>query len=122
MFVSLPTGYGKSVCYFPLPPVFDRLRRVEKKSVVVVVSPLVALMKDQVAQCSSRGLAAGFVSTDPNDHSMRRQVMEAKFQIVFMSPEALFAGRKWLLKEEPYHSNLVGFVRVSRVMLFDQST
>ena len=50
--------------------------------------------------------------------------MEAKFQIVFMSPEALFAGRKWreLLKEEPYHSNLVGFVRVSRVMLFDQST
>ena len=40
---------------------FDRLRRVEKKSVVVVVSPLVALMKGQVAQCSSRGLAAGFV-------------------------------------------------------------
>ena len=112
VFVSLPTGYGKSACYFSLPFVFDRLRRVEKKSIVVVVSPLVALMKDQVAQCSSRGLAAGFVSTDPNDHSMRRQVMEAKFQIVFMTPEALFAGRKWreLLKEEPYHSNLVGFV------------
>ena len=71
MFVSLPTGYGKSVCYFPLPFVFDCLRRVEKKSIVVVVSPLVALMKDQVAQCSSCGLAAGFVSTDPNDHSMR---------------------------------------------------
>ena len=28
VFVSLPTGYGKSVCYFPLPFVFDRLRRV----------------------------------------------------------------------------------------------
>ena len=40
--------------------------------------------------------------------------MEATFQIVFMSPEALFAGRKWreLLKEEPYHSNFVGFVSV----------
>ena len=71
VFVSLPTGYGKSVCYFPLPFVFDCLRRVEKKSIVVVASPLVALMKDQVAQCSSCGLAAGFVSTDPNDHSMR---------------------------------------------------
>ena len=69
MFVSLPTGYGKSVCYFPLPFVFDCLRRVEKKSIVVVASPLVALMKDQVAQCSSCGLATGFVSTDPNDHS-----------------------------------------------------
>ena len=56
---------------FPLPFVFDCLRRVEKKSIVVVASPLVALMKDQVAQCSSCGLAAGFVSTDPNDHSMR---------------------------------------------------
>ena len=32
VFVSLPTGYGKSVCYFPLPFVFDCLRRVEKKS------------------------------------------------------------------------------------------
>ena len=42
VFVSLPTGYGKSVCYFPLPFVFDRLRRVDKKSIVVVVSPLVA--------------------------------------------------------------------------------
>ena len=49
VFVSLPTGYGKSVCYFSLPLVFDRLRRVEKKSVVVVVIPLVALMKDEVA-------------------------------------------------------------------------
>ena len=58
MFVSLPTGYGKSVCYFSLPLVFDRLRRVEKKSVVVVVSPLVALMKDQVSDCfhESRGV------------------------------------------------------------------
>ena len=106
MFVSLPTGYGKSVCYFPLPFVLDRLRRVEKKSIVVVVSPLVALTKDQVAQCSSCGLVAGFVSTDPNDHSMRRQVMEARFRIAFMSPGALFAGRKMA---EPYHSTLVGF-------------
>ena len=50
LFVLLPMGYGKSVCYFFLPPVFDRLRWVEKKSIVVVVSPLVALMKDQMVQ------------------------------------------------------------------------
>ena len=47
VFVALPTGYGKSLCYCCLPYVYDRLRSVEKQSIVVVVSPLVALMKDQ---------------------------------------------------------------------------
>ena len=47
VFVSLPTGYGKSFCYQALPFVFDGLRKVEKL-IVMVVSLLVALMKDQV--------------------------------------------------------------------------
>ena len=47
VFVSLPTGYGKSLCYTLLPPVFDLLRGVKEKSIVLVVSPLLALMKDQ---------------------------------------------------------------------------
>ena len=51
-------GIWKECLLFSLPLVFDRLRRVEKKSVVVVVSPLVALMKDQVSDCfhESRGV------------------------------------------------------------------
>ncbi len=40
VFVSLPTGYGKSLCYILLPRIFDLLRGVEDKSVVIVVSPL----------------------------------------------------------------------------------
>ena len=49
--------------------------------------------------------------------------MEANFRIAFMSPGALFAqDEKWRELEEPYHSTLVGFVRVSRVMLFDHNT
>ena len=62
VFVALPTGYGKSLCYFVLPLVFDRVRDVSNRSIVLVVSPLVTLMKDQVAHCSSRGLAAGYIS------------------------------------------------------------
>ena len=46
MFVALPTGYGKSLCYYCLPYVFDSVRKVENKSIVLVISPLVALMKD----------------------------------------------------------------------------
>ncbi len=47
--VSLPTGFGKSLCYILLPRIFDLLRGVENKCVIIVVSPLIALMKNQVA-------------------------------------------------------------------------
>ena len=57
VFVALPTGYGKSLCYMALPCIFDRLRGVTNQSVVLVVSPLVALMADQVAQCCSCAVA-----------------------------------------------------------------
>ena len=43
----LPTGSGKSLCYTALPSVFDILRGKDGH-IVIVVSPLVALMKDQV--------------------------------------------------------------------------
>ena len=57
-------GYGKSLCYGCLPGAFDRLRRSKAKSIVVVISPLVALMKDQVNNFASKGLSAGYVSED----------------------------------------------------------
>ena len=49
VFGVLPTGYGKSRCYACLPSVFDcLLQKPNGFSIVLVVSPLVALMKDQV--------------------------------------------------------------------------
>jgi len=48
VFISLPTGSGKSLCYSVLPYAFDELLNREG-SIVVVVSPLIALMKDQVS-------------------------------------------------------------------------
>ena len=64
VFVSLPTGSGKSLCYCLLPSVFDSLkgsRLVTTRSIVVVVSPLIALMKDQVRQMTQRGVSAVYV-------------------------------------------------------------
>ena len=47
VFVCLLTGYGKSFCYGCLPIVFDCLRG-QTSSIVVVVTPLVAIMKEKV--------------------------------------------------------------------------
>ena len=47
VFIILPTGSGKSLCYAILPFAFDELRGCEG-SLAIVVSPLIALMKDQV--------------------------------------------------------------------------
>jgi ATP-dependent DNA helicase RecQ len=63
VFVSLPTGGGKSLCYGCLPIVFDTLRQVKQQSIVLVISPLNALMEDQVGRFSERGLKAAQLST-----------------------------------------------------------
>ena len=51
VFTVLPTGYGKSLCSGCLPIVFDKLlgRVGEDRSIIVVVTPLTVIMKDQVS-------------------------------------------------------------------------
>ena len=57
MFVALPTGYGKSLCYALLPIVFDFVRgRPLNSSIVLCVSPLISLMVDQKEQYSKSKL------------------------------------------------------------------
>ena len=49
VFAVLPTGFGKSLCYACLPQTFDKLELLDKPSIVIVVTPLIAIMKDQVS-------------------------------------------------------------------------
>ena len=50
VFVSLPTGSGKSLCYYSLPLLFDILRKNSApKCIAIVLSPLLALMKNQLS-------------------------------------------------------------------------
>ena len=51
----LPTGYSKSLCYQCLPFIFDSLRTDGLQSVILVISPLVAIIKDQVRKHPSGG-------------------------------------------------------------------
>ena len=54
VFISLPTGSGKSLCYASIPGVFDSLKRraniaSDHHSIAIIVSPLSSLMQDQVS-------------------------------------------------------------------------
>ena len=51
VFAVLPTGFGKTLCYACLPLVFDELSQAKeaKPSIVIVITPLNAIMKDQVS-------------------------------------------------------------------------
>ena len=46
------------MCYILLPSIFDQLRSVEQKSMVIMISPLIALMEEQVAAVKSLGVSA----------------------------------------------------------------
>jgi ATP-dependent DNA helicase RecQ len=80
--VVMPTGGGKSLCY--------QLPALMKEGATVVVSPLIALMKDQVDALHARGLPATFInsSIDFEEQKARIQgVRRGAFKLVYVAPE-----------------------------------
>jgi ATP-dependent DNA helicase RecQ len=83
--VIMPTGGGKSLCY-QLPAAL-----LEDKT-VVVVSPLIALMQDQVAQLAQMGIPAALLNsslTGAEQREIERGVLKAKYRLLYLSPERL---------------------------------
>lgn len=112
VFVSTPTGSGKSLCYGCLPLVFDSLRSGGKQeAIVVVVSPLKALMLDQVQAFTAKGVKCAYVGAQESD-SVNLHVEKGEFSLVFMSPESLVSGCRWreMFRSAIYQANLVGVV------------
>ena len=93
VFVNLPTGFGKSLLYQALPLVFDHTRQ-EPGHIVVVVSPLISLMEDQVSRLNELGLKAvnisGLVEEDK-----RTLVESGGYSLVYGSPEAWLKNERW---------------------------
>ena len=113
VFAALPTGYGKSLCYSCLPPVFDKLRQ-SQGSIAIVVSPLLALMKDQVESLRRRGVSAAYVASggDAACEEMKAGVVKGKYQLVFISPEQLIENKRFrcMCQEECYQNRLIALV------------
>ena len=109
VFVSLPTGAGKSLCYGILPSVFNSLHKKEK-STVIVVSPLIALMKDQVDSFTRKGIKAIHVSM--HDEESVLSAMAGDYELIYISPESLLTDKQWRhhLAGPFIQKNLVAFV------------
>src|SRR5436305_4731092 len=80
----MPTGSGKSLCY--------QLPALLRDTVTVVVSPLIALMRNQVAQLKSYGIAAASLNS-ANDFDENReinaQLRDGQLRLIYVSPERL---------------------------------
>jgi ATP-dependent DNA helicase RecQ len=92
--VVMPTGGGKSLCY-QLPAVLDGSRTA------VVISPLIALMQDQVAQLEQMGIASAFVNSSVTGEERSRILKRAEageFRLLYFSPERVALGDapEWL--------------------------
>ncbi|MDZ7617345.1 MAG: ATP-dependent DNA helicase RecQ, partial [Patescibacteria group bacterium] len=84
----MPTGGGKSLCY--------QLPAIAREGLTLVVSPLIALMKDQVDQLTLKGLPVTFINSTVSlaEQYQRLEDMAAgKYRLVYVVPERFRSGR-----------------------------
>ncbi len=86
--IVMPTGGGKSLC-FQLPALI-------KPGLTVVVSPLIALMQDQVEALRKNGIAATFLNSSLNLYQTRSReqaILSGKVKLLYVAPERLLSER-----------------------------
>src|SRR5690606_24006904 len=84
VFALLPTGGGKSMCF--------QLPALHRQGLTVVVSPLIALMKDQVDQLQAAGVAATFLNSSLGSAEARSRLAglhRGEFRLLYVAPERL---------------------------------
>ncbi|MHB9110079.1 MAG: DNA helicase RecQ [Armatimonadota bacterium] len=87
-FVLMPTGSGKSLCY--------QIPAMLRPGVGVIVSPLIALMQDQVSALRQLGVRAAFLNSTQSAAEAReveRLVQAGKLDLVYIAPERLLTDR-----------------------------
>ena len=105
VFCVLPTGYGKSLIYQLVPLVLEEMGMGEK--IVIIISPLLALMDDQVKEAAKFGLTALQIG-EANDNN----ILNGQCSLVFGTPEAWILGDKWrnMLNSDIYREKLFGII------------
>ena len=86
--VLMPTGGGKSLCY--------QIPALLRPGVAVVVSPLIALMQDQVAALHEAGVRAAFLNSAmawAESQAVERSAREGELDLLYLAPERLLTER-----------------------------
>ena len=87
-FVLMPTGGGKSLCY--------QLPALKFEGLTLVVSPLIALMKDQVDALKANGIAAEYINSSiPYQEivQIQKNISDGKVKVLYLAPERLALGQ-----------------------------
>ena len=99
----LPTGGGKSICY--------QVPAIIRSGLTVVISPLIALMKDQVDSLNQNGIPAAFLNStlsEPESKETWRKIFGGEVKILYLSPERLLIDGML----DTLHSCNLGFVAI----------
>jgi len=88
VFGIMPTGGGKSICY--------QIPALILPGITLVISPLISLMKDQVAVLKAAGVPAAYINstlTGAQVQAVYRNLLAGKYKIIYVAPERLdYAG------------------------------
>ncbi|BAB77729.1 DNA helicase RecQ [Anabaena sp. FACHB-709] len=88
LMVVMPTGGGKSLCF--------QLPALMKQGLTVVVSPLIALMQDQVEALRNNNISATFLNSSLNAYQVRSReeaILNGKVRLLYVAPERLLSER-----------------------------
>lgn len=80
----MPTGGGKSLCY--------QIPALLTPGITLVISPLISLMKDQVAALKAAGVSAAFINSSLSPEQLQlayRRIGEGSYKIIYIAPERL---------------------------------
>jgi ATP-dependent DNA helicase RecQ len=84
VFAAMPTGGGKSLCY--------QLPAVLFSGLTIVISPLIALMKDQVDAAKENGIQAGFINSSISNEDAKyifSMIKNEELKLLYIAPERL---------------------------------
>ena len=117
--VLMPTGGGKSLCYQV--PAIVRHRRGQ--GVAVVVSPLIALMHDQVGALHELGVAAAFLNSSQDAEDARRierELLAGRLTLLYAAPERILTPRFMAMLESLHERRLLSLFAIDEAHCVSQ--